>query len=48
MDSALPLHATTDWGHVLVEVLVAALVVAVGIALLVGAFTLLHEWRTAR
>ncbi len=48
IDPTYPLHATTDWSHVLAEVAGATVVVAIGIAVFVGAFTLLHEWRTAR
>lgn len=41
------LHTTGDTFHVLSEVGLALLAVAVGIAAVVGAFTLVHEWLTA-
>jgi hypothetical protein len=42
------LHVTPSWRHVLLDVVGAAVVVAVGVTLLVGVFTLLHERRSTR
>jgi hypothetical protein len=42
-----PLHTSGDTFHVVSEVGIALLAVVVGIVVVVGAFTLFHEWFAA-